>query len=477
MSDLAAPHNWDVIGDHPMDHPGELWLALTGRQPDWEDQHAKRGMLHDIRLTSAQLTMPTASELLNGRGLPVGGGAWGKYVLGIGEVAVRAASALISERERSYLLALLDIWAETVFADRSVRLWVGAGGERPCVLAEADRTSVAIGGNWKERRFVAASHGPVDAAEELSAIEFGWGDAAQLLKFTALVRDRGAAPWNPRACQVLSEMSGLTRVAAALVLSGYIEWTGRQELLNAQQRAILDVTAAEVVEAKRELEEYLGKEFGAATRLLTRALPEDPARLWEPDGLCVLAARIAEVSNAHYGRRITLSEGTLAAAEVIRAELAVRGGSRSAAGLCATVAAPASDRILTGVLDAPEAVRAWALHHRQHRARAGIQRPMALGGRNLPLGLRFPARRRPGACGSPPDSAATASATPPARHAAVPGVDTRPDDRITAPSAYVGAVAGVAAPRRLRRRLDRGRAPRSGQAMGSVCASRELSAR
>ncbi|MRH90217.1 hypothetical protein GFY24_22710 [Nocardia sp. SYP-A9097] len=312
--------------------------------------------------------MPVVSAHFGGDSGPAHAATWGEYVHGIGPAVVRAASALaLSDPDRKLMLAFLDVWAETVFAERTARLWVVTGEHKEGVRADAARTRVPIGHVRRAWRFVEcrrAMGGPAEV--HATAVEFVWGDTAQLREFTRLVRERGPLQWNSEAPRVLAANSTLSQAAAAILLSGCIDRLRYVEVLTTQQRKALDIGVAELEDAADELRDHLGDEFGATAALFTRGLPADPARLWEPDGMCVLADalpedpadlwqpgglrrmahRVADAWIERLGCRPIVPETTRAAMAAVQSDFGSGYCGTSAADLCAILAAPQTAQVL-----------------------------------------------------------------------------------------------------------------------------------
>ncbi|MEU0544906.1 hypothetical protein ABZ319_34045 [Nocardia sp. NPDC005978] len=364
MNEAVAPANWDEIAADPLDHHYGYARVLAG---SLSNRYDERGLLHGLRLASAQLRMPVVSAHFGGSTAPAHVDTWGEFVHGVGEVALWAASSLpTSETDRRLLLNFLGVWAETVFADRDRRLWITAGEPGPAVHADTEHTRIRIGWDRGRGRFVESRRSPDRSPDtDSTALELVWGDRSQLSEFTRLVREHGPLPWNPHAPRVLAASSGLSRAAAAILLSGCTRRRRYEDMVPTDLRKALDIGTADLADALLELRIALGGEFGGSAALFTAALPADPARLWEPDGLCVLAEGMARAWNERYGRRVPVPERTLTAAMAIRSALPSARSARvgSVAENVAMLADPSAEPLLNEVLDArlEHTERGWCI--------------------------------------------------------------------------------------------------------------------
>ncbi|WP_405484128.1 hypothetical protein [Nocardia sp. NBC_00511] len=353
MSYTATTEGTPEAG-HPLDDLHRLFLVLSG----YGTGRAEGSLLQAIRSTSARLT---GSGTTGATDHPTGGEVWGPYIRGIGAVALRAVSPVVPRGDREYLLAVLETWAETAFADPAIEVRISE------FARDADRTGFAEDQATRlcfarMRDVFATVVEPTTASGETSG-QWAWGSAVQLRALVATIRERGPVSWDPEAVRVLADHTGLTRQAAALVLAGcFTRLRVFGDVLDAGQRELVGLTKAELSAAEWELGEFSQDEFGCGTKLITDALPEDPASLWNPDGMRNLAGRLAEVWNARYGRRITLPENTIAAATAVHQELNIPriGVGVSVARLSAMVADPDTAPELTATL------RSSLEKHRDH---------------------------------------------------------------------------------------------------------------
>ncbi|MBI0298652.1 hypothetical protein JBE04_30360 [Streptomyces sp. PRKS01-29] len=289
---------------------------------------------------------PPGPEGEDGPGI-AGEGSWVRFIGRIGGVALRAAVASTRPERRERLLALLEMWAETPFADPAARLRTGiVVTER---LAVRDGRGAAVSVGWSRegrRRFVELRTGDAEPPglgkiEEARDVPRGWGSPEQLRRLVALVRERGPAPWDREAVALLRERTGMGRPAASLALAGLLERM-YVPFLDADERATLRLKVAEAEDGASELARLTALE---RLELLADVLPEDPARLWEPDGMRGVAERLAEAWQARRGQRAVVPERTLKAV----VELGLL--RLSAAEFCAAFTDPAAEPGLGAPLD------------------------------------------------------------------------------------------------------------------------------
>ncbi|MEU1791294.1 hypothetical protein ABZ553_36570 [Streptomyces sparsogenes] len=279
-----------------------------------------------------------------------GEGSWTRFIGRIGAVALRAAAPSTREERRERLLALLECWAESPFADPAARLRTGvvrlAEGAPEAVRDERGAV-VAVGWAGSDgRRFVELRTGEAEppslgTVEEACEAPRGWGSAEQLRRLVGLVRERGPAPWDPKAVSVLSEGTGLGRAAASLALAGLLQ-RSCVPFLDAHERDVLRLKVAEAEDGASELARLTALE---RLELLADVLPEDPAELWEPGGMRAVAEWLAEAWRARRGRRTTVPRRTLDAV----VELGLL--RLSAAEFCAAFTHPEAEPGLDAPLD------------------------------------------------------------------------------------------------------------------------------
>ncbi|MGW7617247.1 hypothetical protein ACWGLG_15560 [Streptomyces antimycoticus] len=276
-----------------------------------------------------------------------GEGSWLRFIGRIGAVALRAAVASTRPERRERQLALLEMWAESPFADPAARLRTGIVVTERAAVRDERGAAVSVG--WRRegrRRFVELRTGDAEPPrlgeiEEAQEVPRGWGSAEQLRRLVALVRERGPAPWDKEAVALLRERTGMGRPAASLALAGLLERM-YVPFLDADERATLRLKVAEAEDGASELARLTASE---RLELLADVLPEDPAELWEPDGMRGVAERLAEAWQAQRGRRAVVPERTLKA--VVELQLL----RLSAAEFCAAFTNPAAEPGLSAPLD------------------------------------------------------------------------------------------------------------------------------
>lgn len=362
MNDSAVEADWECIDSHRLDGSGHAMRAALPEGLDGSHfGSGDAGMLAAIEVTSRQLTRPTVSARLSER-YPVQAEHWWQYIGRVGVVALMAASPVTSASDRKYLLAFVEVWAETIFADPTARLRTGLVTFADLVRADERGAAVALhaaGGQGTIARFIDCRTGeqdPPSLGEVRSPrpITMNWGNAAQLRSLIALIGERGPMPWDVRAVRELADRTGLGHAAAALILAGYLGTGTMHDIgdhLDAGQRKVLGHKLAELRDAAATLAGYArDDERGPAyvTTVFADVLPADPAELWQPDGMVRVAARLADAWNERHRRRPAIPESTLAAALKIRKQLTDEGNrSPSVTQLLKFVAAPDSVRALT----------------------------------------------------------------------------------------------------------------------------------
>ncbi|CAL9344803.1 hypothetical protein [Streptomyces sp. enrichment culture] len=230
---------------------------------------------------------------------PAAAGSWTELIGRTGAPALRAVSPVTRPERREVLLDFLEMWAHTPFADPAYRFRVGRiAAPRSFTVRDDQGASFALHlpaarrTLYVEAVFPGAEHAP-RPEEPLYVVDCprGWGTARQLLRLVELVRERGPVPWDADAALALSEATGLSRPAAALVLAGNPGAGGYYKpYLDEHERAVLGYKAGELEAARAELSMLKDDD---RLELLTDVLPEDPADLWEPGALTEVAERTA----------------------------------------------------------------------------------------------------------------------------------------------------------------------------------------
>ncbi|MEU6610866.1 hypothetical protein ABZ922_38530 [Streptomyces shenzhenensis] len=236
--------------------------------------------------------------------VPGNGMAWPSVLAALRPLAYRAASPALPDAEREALLLLLEAIAEGPLADpagvlREVVLSEPHDKQQRAgqVLRRGARTVVVLGCesvdsehervNWlaldhdPSGGFGAVAHFLLDK-ETRHASDL---PAEQLTAVTALIRDKGAAPWQSDAPAVLAAATreGLGPLQAAVLLAGRPRRPGAEALaalgLKARQKDLADGMLG-----------ALGQPEAAA--LMGALLPADPADLWTVGPDTQAAARV-----------------------------------------------------------------------------------------------------------------------------------------------------------------------------------------
>lgn len=274
------------------------------------------GALAGIEQTGRYLTgtwEPAAPDEGPGK---AGEGSWTRFIGRIGAVALRAAVEPTRDERRRRLLALLEIWANSPFADPRARIRTGlvrTAEGAPEAVRDERGAAVAVGWNAEGlRKFVDLRAGEADppglgVIEEVTdAPRGGWGDAGQVRRLVDLVRERGPVPWDLDAVAVLRDGTGMGRAAASFALAGMLA-PGYVPRLDDKERRIHRLKVAEIEDGVCEVGRMRPPE---RLELVADVLPEDPAELWEPQGMRAVAERIAQAWRERYGRRTVVPERT-----------------------------------------------------------------------------------------------------------------------------------------------------------------------
>ncbi|MEW2630135.1 hypothetical protein AB0903_00315 [Streptomyces sp. NPDC048389] len=236
-------------------------------------------------------------------------GSWTELIGRPGALALRAAAPATRPERREVLLDFLEMWARTPFADPAYRFRLGRLAETTSFTVR-DHQGASFGLHLpaaRETRYFEAVLPGGEAAprpeEPLYVVDChrGWGTPAQLLRLVELVRERGPFAWDAEAVLALSEATGLSRPAAALVLAGNPGADGcYQPFLDEHERAVFGFKVVELEAARAELSMLHDDERLA---LLADVMPADPVDLWEPGGLARVAERTAAVWVEQHGGR------------------------------------------------------------------------------------------------------------------------------------------------------------------------------
>ncbi|MFF7243445.1 hypothetical protein ACFZBU_06045 [Embleya sp. NPDC008237] len=255
---------------------------------------------------------PPAGE--DGPGI-VGDGSWPPLIGRMAAVALRAAAPGTRVEHREALLAFLESWAATPMADPAARLRTGVA--RADARAVRDERGATVAITWPSEgrcNVVQVRTGDADPPEFGAPADWveaarGWGDADQLRRLVALVRERGPMAWDPAAVRLLGAQTGVSRAAATLLVIGDAGGIRTLPPLDPEQRAVFGLSTAEADAGYDELRRLTELD---RLELFARVLPEDPAELWEPAGPGALAARIAAAWQTRFGRARQVPEATLA---------------------------------------------------------------------------------------------------------------------------------------------------------------------
>lgn len=258
------------------------------------------------------------------RALPVTDVRWFDVIPHLASLAHRAASPLTPDEDREALVVALRAIADSGLADRAtgghwrvvaVLVPEAADVEAHRVVPVPDGFVALFDEGWHD--------GDDDLYTGLQytagtfALPGGWRlsdstDLAQpfgrdrIARFLDVLAERGPAPWRPEAVPPLAELTGLGAAEATVLLAGMPavdDWGAAY--LNAEQRRLLGLSAAEAKAAKQRLKP-LSDEYRRA--LLAAAVPEDPADLWTtgPD-----VPAVAAVWTAAHGLRRPVPDDVL----------------------------------------------------------------------------------------------------------------------------------------------------------------------
>ncbi|RPK72640.1 hypothetical protein EES45_32135 [Streptomyces sp. ADI97-07] len=278
--------------------------GLVGASGCWnEDSFA------DIRAIGRYIEGSWAPEPGERDVRPPAAGSWTEVVGRPGALALRAAAAATRPERREVLLDFLDMWAQTPFADPAYRFRLGRLAGTTSFTVR-DHQGASFGLHLSARRetlyFEAVLPGGEAAPrpeEPLYAVDChrGWGTPDQLRRLVELVRERGPVTHDADAALALSEATGLSRPASALVLAGNPGAGGYYTpYLDAHERSVFGFKAGELESARSELSMLHDDERLA---LLADVMPTDPEDLWKPGGLVRVAERIAAAWAEQHGAR------------------------------------------------------------------------------------------------------------------------------------------------------------------------------
>ncbi|ALU97524.1 hypothetical protein WQO_31790 [Streptomyces globisporus C-1027] len=227
--------------------------------------------------------------------------AWTPLLDKLPELAYRAASEATSAEHRAGLIVLLEALAAGPLADpagtvRRVELVEPLDAATPGrtgrpeavhrlgqVLRKGPRTVLVLANHGRNSRddaarWLALDHDPTGAFGPVPGFTldrehvYRQGIARdRLTRLTALVRDKGPAPWRPEAAEAFHTATGIGPLQATALLSAAVEEPGAEALalLGAKSRAF--ETAQDRLDALPRDERHT---------VLRALLPADPAELW-----------------------------------------------------------------------------------------------------------------------------------------------------------------------------------------------------
>ncbi|MBK3558581.1 hypothetical protein JHN55_19025 [Streptomyces sp. MBT56] len=227
--------------------------------------------------------------------------AWTPLLDKLPELAYRAASEATSAEHRAGLLVLLEALAAGPLADpagtvRRVELVEPLDAAAPGrtgrpeavhrlgqVLRKGSRTVVILANHGRNSRddaarWLALDHDPTGAFGPVPGFTldrehvYRQGIARdRLTRLTALVRDKGPAPWRPEAAEAFHTATGIGPLQATALLSAAVEEPGAEAL------ALLGTKTRAFETAQDRLDALPRDERHTVLRAL---LPADPAELW-----------------------------------------------------------------------------------------------------------------------------------------------------------------------------------------------------
>ncbi|MFD5692138.1 hypothetical protein [Streptomyces rubiginosohelvolus] len=227
--------------------------------------------------------------------------AWTPLLDKLPELAYRAASEATSAEHRAGLIVLLEALAAGPLADpagtvRRVELVEPLDAAAPGrtgrpeavhrlgqVLRKGSRTVVVLANHGRNSRddaarWLALDHDPTGAFGPVPGFTldrehvYRQGIARdRLTRLTALVRDKGPAPWRPEAAEAFHTATGIGPLQATALLSAAVEEPGAEAL------ALLGTKTRAFETAQDRLDALPRDERHTVLRAL---LPADPAELW-----------------------------------------------------------------------------------------------------------------------------------------------------------------------------------------------------
>ncbi|HYW25344.1 MAG TPA: hypothetical protein VE953_14340, partial [Terriglobales bacterium] len=279
-------------------------------------------------------------------------------------IAYRVASPAVDQDERGAVLEWLDRWADSIFArhpewfrvvqaieGRGSRLspvtWIRhRGGHRWFISAALTAYQESTRRLILER----AHHGRFEVPPDMT-VEWerpcagSWENPERIRRLCALLRERGPVPWAPARCAALAQETGMTRAEAVLLLAGLpfgMGWT--RGAMPPETRRLLGLKTSETTIAWDRLH---GLAVQDRVDLVAAAMPDDPARLWEPDD--DPESRIAAAWLRAFGRRPAVDDSLASAA---RSALRLARPAQTLAGFASPAGDPRLDADGVWILDA-----------------------------------------------------------------------------------------------------------------------------
>lgn len=279
----------------------DLEAAVDGLVSKFPDGRTG-GMVRQIELAAAFLAGSVDGETATAHvGIHRSEYDWTELGGRIGGLAFRAVSAVTPAGQRAALTALLRFWAAVPLADPALRRGLLNHESPTAISTEAGRLlplDISMHcGDW------ARSHAGSDYATiaflqrgdvprpdgflDARPVPAGWATAGRLRSLVAELERRAPVPFDPAAAERLAAATDLDRAAAALLLAGLPEVEGHGHV-SPRTRAELGLKATEADAAR---EHWWRLPAAARLALYDAALPDDPARLWDPHAM---AERLAE---------------------------------------------------------------------------------------------------------------------------------------------------------------------------------------
>ncbi|HET7489622.1 MAG TPA: hypothetical protein VFJ85_16965 [Acidimicrobiales bacterium] len=303
------------------------WMTAA---PAATTQQSSRRLRDRLRPTARQQTQAPAPT-----SLPASMVEWTGLIGRIEAVAYRAALPTTPEEQRLVLLALLDTWADSVFAGsgrKLRRLRATQTDSTGAPIGQATQSLLRTGENSyfivgfagafvanQARRITVIEHAPagrfasppnmaVESADELS----GRWSSKDIRAFSGLAHDRGRLQWDPQIMEAIQSETGLTRAEAALLAAGLPNLDRyEQNFLDKSTRELLELKVAEAAAARANLQKVPAQ---LRLDILAEAMPPDPSALWK-EPLVAVGTRIGRAWAARFGRRIAIPEHLTAEAK------------------------------------------------------------------------------------------------------------------------------------------------------------------